>query len=120
MAAPEIVTEWLAVKGKLPATETAAPAVDRREEPAPVSRFDTTSRPVSAKEPNTVAIFVTDADSSEMVAKKLQVAGIIPDAVAFNRFLMAEGYARRIQNGNHYLTAEMTAEELAKRLAGMR
>lgn len=68
----------------------------------------------------TVSIYVSDSDTSESVARKLQEAGIIDDARSFNHILVSMGYDRRIQNGTHYLTKDMDKEIIAKHLIGLR
>ncbi|MTV47825.1 hypothetical protein GJ688_02350 [Heliobacillus mobilis] len=63
---------------------------------------------------NSRTIWINGGDTSETVAKKLQAVGLIEDANHFNDFLINQGYARRLQNGEKILSKGMDAEAIAK------
>ncbi|MZP30562.1 hypothetical protein GTO91_12645 [Heliobacterium undosum] len=76
---------------------------------------------LSAKhEPVSLTITVTSGDTSETVAQKLKAIGVIADAERFNRYLVENGYATRIQDGTLSMSVGLAEEEIAKRLVGMR
>lgn len=65
-----------------------------------------------------VVFEIKKGDDSETVAKKLEEAGIVDDADAFNMYLEQGGYSNRLIAGSYKLTPGDTYPALAKILAG--
>lgn len=65
---------------------------------------------------STIRITIQSGDGSRSVANKLQEAGVIDDAAAFDTFLCQNGYDKRIAAGDHEIPAGATQEEIAKAL----
>lgn len=63
-----------------------------------------------------VVITVSGGDGSRTVANKLQEAGLIEDAAAYDVFLCQNGYDKRIATGNHEIPMGATEEEIAKEI----
>lgn len=59
-------------------------------------------------------IVVNKGDGSDTVSRKIFEAGLVPDAVEFDHYLMENGYDRRITTGNHEIPSNATMEEMAK------
>lgn len=65
-----------------------------------------------------VAFEIKKGDDSETVSQKLEEAGIVDDADAFNMYLEQGGYSNRLIAGSYKLTPGDTYSTLAKTLAG--
>lgn len=63
-----------------------------------------------------ITITVNSGDGSKTVANKLQEAGIIADASAFDLYLCQNGYDKRIAAGKHEIKAGATEAEIAEAL----
>lgn len=63
-----------------------------------------------------VVITVSGGDGSRTVANKLQEAGLIEDAAAYDAYLCQNGYDKRIATGNHEIPMEASEEEIAKEI----
>lgn len=64
----------------------------------------------------TVVITINGGDGSATVAKKLQDAGIVADAKAFDRFLCENGYDKRLCTGDHTIPMNADDATIAKLL----
>lgn len=64
----------------------------------------------------TVVITINGGDGSDMVAKKLQDAGIVADARTFDRFLCENGYDKRLCTGEHRIPMNADDATIAKLL----
>ena len=60
-----------------------------------------------------ITVTIGGSDFSDVVAKKLQRAGVIDDADDFNNYLIANGYDSYIQPGEVDIPAGSTYEEIA-------
>lgn len=69
---------------------------------------------------NYIVILVESGNGSEIVSRRLFEAGLVNSAVEYNRFLVENGYAKKIRVGNHEIPADATEEEMAQILCGMR
>lgn len=67
-------------------------------------------------ETDSVIITVYSGDGSRSVANRLQEAGVIDDAAAFDVFLCGNGYDKRIAAGEHEIPANATPQEIAEAL----
>ena len=72
--------------------------------------------------PNTVPVSVTvnRGEGSDTVSRRLQEAGLVADAYEYDRYLMANGYDKRIGSGEHVIPAGATWEDIAKILCNMK
>ena len=68
---------------------------------------------------NYIVILVESGNGSEIVSRRLFEAGLVNSAVEYNRFLVENGYAKKIRVGNHEIPAEATEDEIARILCGM-
>ena len=59
-------------------------------------------------------ITIVKGESSTAVAKKLQQAGIVPDAMQFDQYLCLNGYDRHLVVGEHAIPAGASAREIAE------
>ena len=63
-----------------------------------------------------VVVTVNGGDGSRTVANKLQKAGLVEDAVAYDAYLCQNGYDKRIATGNHEIPMGASEEEIAKEI----
>lgn len=70
----------------------------------------------SAAQTQGIEVTVGGGDGSLTVAKKLEQAGVIADAAAFDRYLCQKGYDKRICTGAHIFAEGATEEEIAGEL----
>lgn len=95
--------------------------------PEPTKEPEPTKAPEPAKEPQKpvqtgesyVIITVDKGNGSDTVAKKIADAGLVADAAAYDKYLCANGYDRRIRAGVHEVPKDATEEQIAKLLCGM-
>lgn len=82
---------------------------------------DATTQEEQNAAPNTspVTIMVNRGEGSDTVSRRLQEAGLVADAYEYDRYLMANGYDKRIGAGEHVIPAGATWEEIAKILCNM-
>ena len=66
-----------------------------------------------------IVISVKSGNGSEVVSQKLFEAGLVNSAIEYNRFLVKNGYDRKLRVGNHEIPAGASEEEMAKILCGM-
>ena len=66
-----------------------------------------------------IIVSVDGGSSSEVFSQKLFEAGVVDSAVEYNRFLIENGYARRLRAGNHEIPVGANHEEIAKILCGI-
>ncbi len=60
-----------------------------------------------------ITIAINSGDGSRVVANKLQQAGLIEDAAAYDAFLCQNGYDKRLKTGRHDIPAGASDEEIA-------
>lgn len=70
------------------------------------------------KEPvgDIITIMVDKGNGSDTVARRLAEAGLVPNANEYDKYLMANGYDRRIAAGVHKIPKGASDEEIAKLL----
>ncbi|MBP3421030.1 MAG: hypothetical protein J6K37_02020 [Lachnospiraceae bacterium] len=83
-------------------------------EPADVAEEPDIEENVTVEE--FVVITVNGGDGSRTVANKLQEAGLIEDAAAYDVYLCQNGYDKRIATGNHEIPVGASLEEIAKEI----
>ena len=64
-------------------------------------------------EAGTIPFSIIRGDSSDSVSRRLEEAGLIDNAVAYDRYLCQNGYDKRIQTGNYDIPVNATGEEIA-------
>ncbi len=106
----ETETEAISTIEHSEAETEATPAIEQSE-------IEIVSQPETA-DSKTVTIIVNKGDGSDTVSRKALNAGIIEDSVAFDRFLMENGYDRKITTGSHEIPQGATFEQIAKILCG--
>ena len=92
------------------------------EENSAATDFDNSSVAISPEEvvENYIVILVESGNGSEIISRRLYEAGLVNSAVEYNKFLVRNGYDRKLKVGNHEIPAGATEEEMAKILCGMR
>lgn len=63
---------------------------------------------------NYIVISVVGGNGSEIVSRKLFEAGLVDSEVEYNRFLIENGYDKKLRAGNHEIPVGATEEEMAK------
>jgi len=66
-----------------------------------------------------VSVTVNRGEGSDTVSRRLQEAGLVADAYEYDRYLMANGYDKRIGAGEHMIPVGAAWEEIAKILCNM-
>lgn len=86
------------------------------EEPAeePDNIEENTQPEVNPAEPVPVRVTISGGSSSDKVAKILYDAGLVDDAVKFNRFLIESHLDTRIRSGNKNIMQGASYEDIAK------
>lgn len=74
----------------------------------------------AASNTESVTITVNRGEGSDTVSRRLQEAGLVADAHEYDKYLMANGYDKRIGAGEHVIPAGATWEDIAKTLCNMR
>ena len=69
---------------------------------------------------NYIIIKVERGNGSEIVSRRVFEAGLVNSASDYNKYLVSNGYDRRLRVGNHEIPADATEEEIAKILCGMK
>lgn len=104
---------------------TQEPTPEVTPEPTPEPTPEVTPEPTpekpakdtpSGNDENTIVVVVNAGDGSDTVAKRVFEAGLVSNASEFDKYLMANGYDRKITIGNHKIAASATEEEIAKNL----
>ena len=65
-----------------------------------------------------VVISINGGNGSEIVSKRLYEAGLVSSEEEYNKFLVKNGYDRKLRVGNHEIPVGATEEEIAKILCG--
>lgn len=82
------------------------------EAPETEENFGTNTEPV--------LITVNRGEGSDTVSKRMQDAGLVADAHEYDRYLMTNGYDKRIGAGEHLIPVGATWEDMAKILCNMK
>ena len=67
-----------------------------------------------------IVISIKSGNGSEIVSQRLYEAGLVNSPAEYNKFLVKNGYDRRLRVGNHEIPVGATEEEMAKILCGMK
>ena len=128
LATEEIVTEDAASEEV--ASEEAASEETINEEPVVEAESQSAdgeeSEQESESQENTtsntepVTVTVHRGEGSDTVSRRLQEVGLVADAYEYDKYLMANGYDKRIGVGDHVVPAGATWEDIAKILCNMK
>ena len=102
---------------------TAAPTKKPEEKetpsPTPVKETEEKKSEVSASEmTGTVTITVKSGDGSYSVCKKLEEAGVIESAAAYDNYLYQNGYDKRIIAAVYEIPVDADEEQIARIITG--
>lgn len=84
------------------------------EETTDVPEIDAADTPVA--DADIVTVVIRSGDSSESVSKRLEEAGLVSSASAYNQYLCGNGYDKRLAAGSHEIPVGATEEEIARAL----
>lgn len=76
-----------------------------------ILEVETVAEEVSTEE---IIIVVNRGEGSDTVSRRLAEAGLVADAHEYDRYLMQNGYDKRIGAGEHKIPANASWEEIAK------
>ena len=96
--------------GEEPATQVVSSSKKEQENKAAGDIEDEQNTSTS------ITIEVKKGEGSDTVSKKLAEAGLVPNAKEFDKYLMANGYDKKITAGTHQIPAGAEKEEIAKSL----
>ncbi|WP_026654774.1 hypothetical protein [Butyrivibrio sp. AE3003] len=84
------------------------------EEPAEEPEDNSGESTSSPSPANPVQVTIPGGSSSDKVAKILHDAGLVDDAIQFNKFLIEKGWDRKIHSGTKSISQGASYEEIAK------
>ncbi|MGN0156432.1 MAG: hypothetical protein ACI39N_04235 [Lachnospiraceae bacterium] len=113
----ETITESSVPQETVPETteteaESTAEESTEAESTEAESTAEETIEPSQAE--STVIIVVNKGDGSDTVSRKLYEAGLVEDAKTFDRYLMQNGYDRKIAAGSHEIPVNASDKEIAE------
>lgn len=108
----ETITESSVPQETVPET-TETETESTAEEPTEAELTEAESTEPSQAE-STVIIVVNKGDGSDTVSRKLYEAGLVEDAKTFDRYLMQNGYDRKIAAGSHEIPVNASDKEIAE------
>lgn len=98
-----------------PSEESGSPSPEVTETPSPSPAPVETDEPVAERE--TVTVVIVRGDSSYTVSRRLQEAGLIDDASAYDTYLVDNGYSKTIRTGTYRIPVGASWEEIAEIIA---
>ena len=124
--APENTPEVSHTPENSPREETPTPSPSPENTPvasASPSVSPETSAPADSASPEsepetdtgeTITITIHSGQSSVAVSKMLEEAGLVESASAYDKYLCANGYDKRLKTGTHVIPVGATEEEIAR------
>lgn len=124
--APEKTPEVSQAPENSPREETPTPSPSPENTPvasASPSVSPETSAPADSASPEsepetdtgeTITITIRSGQSSVAVSKMLEEAGLVESASAYDKYLCANGYDKRLKTGTHVIPVGATEEEIAR------
>lgn len=124
--APEKTPEVSQAPENSPREETPTPSPSPENTPvasASPSVSPETSAPADSASPEsepetdtgeTITITIHSGQSSVAVSKMLEEAGLVESASAYDKYLCANGYDKRLKTGTHVIPVGATEEEIAR------
>lgn len=98
-------------------SETETETVEESETET-ISEPETEAETESAAEPEDageeIIVVVHSGEGSGTVSRKMEELGLVEDANEFDKFLMKNGYDKRISVGNHTMKKGMSWDEMGK------
>lgn len=98
-----------------PLEASESPIPEMTESPSPSPSPTGTDDPIVESE--TVTIVIVRGDSSYTVSRRLQEAGLIDDADAYDSYLVNNGYSKTIRTGTYRIPVGASWEEIAEIIA---
>lgn len=108
----EEVSEEVSVAEEISSVEEASESQVKE----PVSEEVVSEEIPSSEEPeySVVVIEIRSGEGSGTVSRRLEEAGLVEDAEAYDKYLCQNGYDKKIRVGLHEINADATDEEIAK------
>jgi hypothetical protein len=100
------------VNSDVPATETSQ-TENNEQQTVPQDNAETS-------ESSTVSFRIASGNTSGMVSRSLVEAGLVDDAVAFDKYLCDNGYSKALRVGTYEIPEGSSYEEIAKIITGKR
>lgn len=98
--------------------EESEPEVVSKEESSSVEEVKESSDESAAEETSSggqvISIVVNKGEGSDTVSQRLYDAGLVDDPYAYDKYLMQNGYDRRIGAGEHLIPAGSSWQEIAQ------
>lgn len=114
---PETQTDQRAFRDEEPAGAPEEETTQTQErDTTDISAADTAAENTPAVGADTVTVVIRSGDSSESVSKRLEEAGLVSSASAYNQYLCGNGYDKRLAAGSHEIPVGATEEEIARAL----
>lgn len=122
LATEETVTEEAVSEEAIIEESEEEPVVEVVSQPSNEEESEQESESQANTTSNTepVTITVNRGEGSDTVSRRLQEAGLVADAHEYDKYLMANGYDKRIGVGEHVIPAGATWEDIAKILCNMK
>lgn len=100
-------------------SDTAAADQKPAEKKPPADTNEMTKQDEDVPKPDTVKrVIISSGDGSYTVAKKLSDAGVVSSAEAYDDFLCANGYDKKLRPGTFEIPAHASDEQIAKIVTG--
>jgi len=121
---PVSTTEPVSTAEPTPAAEpeaTSDPEADSLK-PLPMVTPRASSDPgeETPEQSDSVTFVIHSGQNSYTISKSLVEAGLVEDALDFDRYLEEKGYSKRISTGTYEIPVGSTQEEIAEIIAGSR
>lgn len=101
-------------KGEEENTEAESKAENTEETSLPQQSNAVEETAGAASNSEAVSLVVHSGEGSDDVSRRLADMGLVTDANEYDRYLMANGYDKKIRTGEHIIPAGATWEEMAK------
>ncbi|MDE7342218.1 MAG: endolytic transglycosylase MltG [Lachnospiraceae bacterium] len=101
------------------AEDTSAAVLPDDEETGQEEMPEETAQPENADSDAAVVVTVGNGDGSYTVSKKLEDAGVVASASAFDTFLCENGYDKKIRAGSYTIPANAGDEQIARMITGL-
>lgn len=101
-------------------TENSEESITSPEENAENTEETTKPEVENEQVESYIVISIKSGNGSEVVSQRLFEAGLVNSASEYNKYLVKNGYDRKLRVGEHEIPVGATEEEMAKILCGMR
>lgn len=103
-----------------PSEESSEETSEERSEESSVVPEESSETEAVLTDGRSISIQVNNGDGSDTVSKRLFEAGLVTDPYEYDRYLMENGYDRKIRAGEHQIPANAQWQEMAEILCNMR